>query len=201
MNDTSLEITAGTVDGRTRRRDTNRNAVLDATIALFAEDLDATPEAVAARSGVSLRSVYRYFSDRDALVAAAVERQLSLIHPSEVIPELGLGPLESRIDRFVTTRVALFELVAPAARAARTRARNQPAVQRQVRAAQAAMLNQTAAHFRIELDQLGSRRDEVLGAIDALSQFETFDYLRRARELSLDDVAAVITASLTALLT
>ena len=49
-------------DGRTARRDRNREAVLDAALALFtAGELEPTAAAVAERSGVSLRSVYRYW--------------------------------------------------------------------------------------------------------------------------------------------
>ena len=57
-----------TSDGRTARRDRNRDAVLDAVLDLFGEDsLAPAPAEVAERSGVSLRSVYRYYEDRDAL--------------------------------------------------------------------------------------------------------------------------------------
>ena len=51
----------GAIDGRLARRDRNRAAVLDATIALFSEgDLDPAPELVAKRADISPRSVYRY---------------------------------------------------------------------------------------------------------------------------------------------
>ena len=61
--------TVASPDGRLARRDRNRTAVLDAMLALFTEgDLDPSPEQVAARAGISPRSVYRYFDDREALL-------------------------------------------------------------------------------------------------------------------------------------
>ena len=62
-------------DGRTARRDRNREAVLDAVLELFSEDAASpAPDDVAARSGVSLRSVYRYFDDMETLIRAAMAR-------------------------------------------------------------------------------------------------------------------------------
>ena len=59
------------VDGRTARRDRNRDAVLDAVIELFTEGhVGLVAADVAERSGVSLRSVYRYFDDLEALARA-----------------------------------------------------------------------------------------------------------------------------------
>src|SRR6185312_6061085 len=60
------------VDGRTARKDRNMVAVLDAVLELFVRgDLIPSPEAIAQRSGVSLRSVYRYLAASRDLVHAA----------------------------------------------------------------------------------------------------------------------------------
>ena len=111
-------------DGRTARRDRNRTAVLDAVIELFDED-DLSPgvHEVARRSGVSLRSVYRYFDDVDALIAAAIERQYERSRPHFTIPRLGQGPLAERIERFCRARVALYLRVRTVFVAATLRAR------------------------------------------------------------------------------
>ncbi len=87
------------VDGRTARRDRNRDLVLDAVIDLFGEGrLSPNATDVATRSGVSLRSVYRYFEDQDALVRAAIARHAERIAPLLEVPDPGEGPLDDAGD-------------------------------------------------------------------------------------------------------
>jgi AcrR family transcriptional regulator len=188
-------------DGRTARRDRNRRAVLDAVIELFAEDVEPSPEAVAQRSGLSPRSVYRYFVDRDALVRAAIERQLELVYPLYLIHALGEGDLAERIDRFVHSRLRLYEAVADSARAARHRAWRDPVIREQVAATRVALREQVALQFAPELDALDATpRRTTLAAIDALSQFDSLEYLRHAQGLSRGAVRAILVGALERLL-
>ena len=111
------------VDGRTARRSRGMDQVLDAIIELFTEgNLDPSPEQVAALAGVSGRTVYRYFEDRNALVRAAIDRHFEGIAPLAQVPQLGEGTLEERIDRLVAARVRLFDAVGAAYRAASAKA-------------------------------------------------------------------------------
>ena len=56
------------VDGRRLRRDQNREAVLDALVALFHEGIyQPSTNDIAERAGISPRSVFRYFEDVDDL--------------------------------------------------------------------------------------------------------------------------------------
>ena len=120
------------VDGRSAIRDRNRDAVLDAVLDLFSEDnLSPGPEEVALRVGLSVRSVYRYFDDHDSLTRAAIARNIEKVTPLFLIPAIGEGELDSRIDRFVDARLRLQVAVGPTFRAARIRATfdpNQPFV-------------------------------------------------------------------------
>jgi AcrR family transcriptional regulator len=87
-------------DGRTARRDRNRDAVLDAVLDLFAEDaLAPSAVQVAERSGVSLRSVYRYFDDTDELVRAGIARSRARVRPLVVLGDRGQRPVEDRVRR------------------------------------------------------------------------------------------------------
>src|SRR5262245_124138 len=111
------------VDGRTARRDRNRTAVLDAVLELFSEgDLNPSAEDVARRSGVSLRSVYRYVRDSDDLIRSAIERHQEKVIPLFIIDDLGEGSFAQRLDVMIERRVRLYETIAPTARAARARA-------------------------------------------------------------------------------
>ena len=193
---------ADAADGRTARRDRNRIAVLDAVLALFAEDdLDPSPDQVARRSGVSLRSVYRYVADRDDLARAAIQRHLETVGPRFEVDDLGRGPLDGRIARFVATRVGLFETIGATARAARRRAPDSAIIRDQLDEGRRLLREQLEAHFAPELDPLpASVRRAVVAAADALTQIETIDFFRRARGFSPAQTSEALTIALRALL-
>ena len=195
--------TGATVDGRTARRDRNRDLVLDAVIELFTEHhLAPTPAEVAGRSGVSLRSVYRYFEDFDELVRAAIERHQATIAPLLEIPDLGTGPLDERVTRFVAHRLRLYEAAAPAARASLLRAPTNPIILEQITRVRDELRDQTAAMFEPELAAMpAAQRRAMLAAADTLTQFEGAESLRMRFGSSTPRAADILRRSLTALLT
>ena len=165
------------VDGRSAIRDRNREAVLDAVLDLFSEDnLSPGPEEVAERAGLSVRSVYRYFDDHDALSRAAIERQLERVGPLLLLPAIGEGALDDRIDRFVEARLRLQAAAGPALRATRIRATFDPVVRDQFEADRARLRQQVERQFAPELSAMGPDRARArLAAVDALSAFESID--------------------------
>ena len=182
------------VDGRTARRDRNRSMVLDAVLALFSEgNLQPRPEDVAGRSGVSLRSVYRYFSDPAALLRAAMRRHLENVAPLLHIDAIGEGPLPERVDRFVDARLRLYEAIAPAARAARLAARDNEVIRARMGETEELLRGQVDRHFEPELSALTPRlRRAISDAIDALVQLESLDYLFVERALPGRQVAETL---------
>jgi AcrR family transcriptional regulator len=195
--------TATTVDGRTARRDRNRDAVLDAVIELFTEGQVGLAAAdVAERSGVSLRSVYRYFDDLEALARAAIARQMERFAPLAELGDLGEGPLDERIDRTVEGRMRLYEAIGPTRRAALQRAPANPIIADQLERTRRLLQEQVDAMFAPELAALpATERGEVEAAIDVLLGFEAFDHLRRARGLSAAETCKVVRRAVTRLLT
>lgn len=189
-------------DGRTARRDRNREAVLDAVLELFAEDsLAPAPAEVAARSGVSLRSVYRYFEDMDALMRAAIARHLARMEPLFVVEGMGEGPLADRIDRLVTGRLRLYEGVAPMARAAVARARTNDLIRERLEETRLLLRRQVEDMFAPELKAAGSEaRREVAAAVDVMLELEAIEHLRRHRRLSGSEAKRVLVRSVRALL-
>jgi len=200
MATTSRDLAA--VDGRTARRDRNRAAVLDAVLELFAEGtLFPSAEAVAERSGVSLRSVYRYVEDTDDLVRAAVERHRANVAPLFEVEDLGEGTLEGRIDRLVHARVNAYEAVATTARASRARAYTNEIIRRQLEEASALLADQVAAQFAPELRMLApAKRRAVLAACDALVSLETIELYRYVRCRTTQETTAYLAEALARLL-
>lgn len=165
-------------DGRTRRRRRNVDAVLDAVVSLARDgELDPTSEEIAERAGVSHRSIYRYFGNRHTLLEAAFGRILESVAPHLFFAPLGQGPLEERIDRLVDARVTAFWAFRDVVRAALSR-RGDLALVEGIETSRLALRSQLEQQFAPELDALaGDERAVVTGAVDALFQFESFDYL------------------------
>jgi AcrR family transcriptional regulator len=190
------------VDGRTARRDRNRVAVLDAVLSLFREDnLQPRPEDVAERSGVSLRSVYRYYSEPAELLRAAMARHLEIVTPKLHISAIGEGPLDDRIERFVDARLGLYEAVAATARAAKVASAHNPVIKEQYHGTLAVLREQVELHFHPELAALpAKRRRAIAAATDALVQLDSLDYYRIQRGFSRRETAELLKAAFTELL-
>ncbi len=196
------EPTGADVDGRTARRDRNRVAVLDAVLELFSEgNLAPSPDEVARRSGISLRSVYRYVADADDLIRSAIARHTEKVAPLFVIDDIGQGPFERRLEVFVDTRLRVYEAIAPTSRASRLRAPTNDIVRDQLESGRRLLRSQLERQFASELDRLEAKeRRAVLGAADALTQIETIDLYRHHRRYSSGETREMLVIALRALL-
>ncbi len=190
-------------DGRLARRDRNRTAVLDAIVELIAEgDLDPTPERVAGRAGISPRSVYRYFDDREVLLRAAISHHLASVWHLYHFHRIGEGSLAARIADFAAHRVRLFEAIGPAARATRIRAVVDDILREQLELTRRALRDQIEKQFAAELDAMPARtRRARVAAMDALCELEALDHYRIHRRFSTTETEALLADALESLLT
>jgi len=198
----SPSTTEPVVDGRTARRDRNRDAVLDAALELFSEGtLTPSATAVAARSGVSLRSVYRYYEDLEELVRASIARSVERNQHLFVMEGVGEGSLDERIDRFVAHRSKLYEEMAGLARAAVVRARTNEILRDQLERQMAQLRAQTEAMFAPELKPRPlARRKELAAALSLVTGFEALEQLRVSLGFSPEGTRRVMASSLRSLL-
>lgn len=185
-------------DGRRLRREQNREAVIDALVALFEEGrYQPSTTEIAERAGLSPRSLFRYFDDSDDLNHAAIDRQLAKARP---LLDLGIGPdapTAEKIRHLVAARVRLHEATAPAARATRASAHRHPVIAAQLHDGRSYLCHQIERLFPGEL---GGVRATLLPAVDALCSFETYELLRHDHGLSRAKATAALVAALTALL-
>jgi len=189
------------VDGRVARRQRNIDAVLDVVLEMFGEDsMFPTIEQAATRSGLSLRSLYRYFSDPGELLEATIKRsdqvglELSRIHA------MGQGTLDERIAEFAAARLRLYEGMGPVFRATLANAARHPRIRDERTKNRDRMRAQFELQFTPEISELKPpKRDSVVSAGDLLTQLESIDYLRRHRQLSVADTREVLTTGLKAL--
>ena len=190
-------------DGRIARRERNRTAALDAVLDLFAEgELTPSPHQVAARSGVSLRSVYRYFDDDDELIRSAIARNMERVEPYMGLDRPGVGTVESRIRRTVSARLELYRRGRPLVQAAIHRARTTPVLAERIDEVTHLLREQAADMFEPELSDLRpERRRELLDAIDVTLSYDGIEHLCGGLGRSPEEAGAVMRRSLRALLT
>lgn len=183
------------IDGRTARRNRNRDAVLDALIELAGEGrVDPPIDAIAERAGVSYRSVYRYFQDRTELLLAAMDKMLSDVWPSFQADAPGEGRLEGRIERFVTSRVAAYRKLAPLTRQVLRLQLTEPTVADQDELLKNYIRERLEEHFAPELAALSADEQLVtLAAIEVAFQFQALEHLAQHR--GFDDATLIAVLS------
>lgn len=178
------------LDGRTARGLRTRRAVVDALLRLQEEgDLEPTASRVAARAGVSLRTVFDHFSDMESLWAQAGEQELAKISAMADVPRPDL-PLAERIDRFCASRARVLEALLPVMRAARLREHASPALVRNRRAFIAAGDAEVAHVFAPELAGLGpDERESLVVALHVVAGGPAWELLRDDRGLTESEAA------------
>ena len=164
------------IDGRSARRDRNLEAVVEAAIELIAEGQVAPGVTeIADRAGVSYRSVFRYFPERDDVVAAALSRACDRLE-SEAAASAGSLP---------AARVERWERSASIARALRLGAAQSDEVATRLSAHRKAMRNQTKAAYKKQLDKL-PKPDQAaaIAGIDLATSFEGYEAFRVDQRMS-----------------
>ncbi|MEU2157224.1 TetR/AcrR family transcriptional regulator [Streptomyces sp. NPDC019396] len=175
--------------GRQRRwrRDPEwTNAVLlDALLDLVSEGVrKPTGKAIAERAGVSERSVFVHFADREALFTAAAERQAerwrALSEP--VPPEEGTV---RKVRAFVSQRGRMYEVMTPIRREGLGLESDSPGLRRVMARGDTWLRDDLARTFGPELHQVpGARRaGGLLDAMEAASSWGAWEHLRSRRGL------------------
>ena len=175
------------IDGRAARRERNIDNVLDVVLEMFAEEsLFPTIEQAAKRSGLSLRSLYRYFADAGELLEAVIKRNREVSADDAHLSSIGQGPLPARVDGFIAMRMRLHERIGPVYRATVANA----ALNSRIRDELAATRNDLRAQFELQFapelnERKRSDRVAVLSAGDVITQLDSIDFLRRHRQLTV----------------
>jgi AcrR family transcriptional regulator len=193
----AVPATAAAVDGRHRRREDNRAAVIDALVALWDSGRYQTSAAeVAERAGISARSLFRYFDDLGDLTRAAIERHLQAAEPLFAIPIDATAPTAEKIATAVDARLQLWDAIESSARAGRAAAYRNPIVAERLHDARRFFRDQVRDLFAPELRD----RPDALGPVDVLLSFESRELLRVAHGLSVARTRESLVVALTALL-
>jgi TetR/AcrR family transcriptional regulator, regulator of autoinduction and epiphytic fitness len=177
----SAEPDSEAADGRSRRRDRNREAVIQAMLELVREgDLSPATADIADRAGVSHRSVFRYFDDVSDLIREAFNVEFAMAVDVATISDIGEGPLAHRIDQVVDTRIHVYEGMFNVSRAARYKAGSIPDLDQALIEVAHLSRAQLRRQFRPELgDRDPAEADEILDAMLVLTDFTPYEIMRR----------------------
>lgn len=195
---------APALDGRQSRTERSRLAICDACLDLVQEGvLQPSADQIAARAGLSRRSIFNHFADLaelyDAVVEAGMQRCAPLL---EAISDR--LPVPSRVERLVRVRAEFLEATAAFTRALTAQALVGPAADQAIRVSREALRLQhqeVERLFRRELAPLApGDRSEVLEALSAALSPLVWEYLRRSRGLSTARARGVTKRSLTSIL-
>jgi AcrR family transcriptional regulator len=183
-------------DGRVRRGERNRDAIIEAMFALVGEGvLQPTAEQVARRAGVGLRSVFRHFRDMESLYAALDGRLRADVEPlaADAPPS---GGRAVRARAMVQLRARLFERIAPYKRSANLMRQRSPFLEAQHRS----LVSALRGHLLRCLPELSAAPRELFDAVDLATSFEAWDRLRSDQKLSVARARTAVEASVAALL-
>jgi AcrR family transcriptional regulator len=171
----------GKVDGRRRRREQGRIAVVDAMIDLvLAGHTPPTAEQVATHAGVSTASVFRYFDNLDDLRRQGIQRYLERYDHLLDLPGIGEQGLAHRITTLVEARQRFYETIDPMARLARAQALAVPELDEALDRVRATLADQLREHFAAELEGLRpAQRHELVALVAVLTSYESWEQLRR----------------------
>lgn len=190
-------------DGRHQRRDRNKTAVLDAYLDLISEGNERPSVAeVSQRSGVSHRSVFRYFADSDDLARSSIERHLDRVKPLLWIDFDEHESLERRVDRVLHARLKLFPNILGIARLQRKLAPANAIVRDLLTRNRALARMQIRWLFSPELDRMDPERAlDTLYVVDLICSFEAADLFVNDLRLNDEQIVQVARRSMIRLLT
>jgi AcrR family transcriptional regulator len=184
-------------DGRVLRSERSRETIASALYELVGEgNLEPTAQQVAERADVGIRTVFRHFSDMEALYATLDARLLA-----EVMPMLRDGPpsdtgLRDRAAALVSDRAALFERIAPYKRSSNLKRWRSPYLTEQHRK----LVGELRARLLRWLPELCDAPDGIVEALDQATSFEAWDRLRSDQRLGRPRARAAMERSVRALL-
>ena len=188
-------------DGRRRRSERSREAVVDALLSLYEEgDLQPGAVRIAERAGLSERSVFRHFDDLEELASAAIERHTARVAPLFLAPSAE-GDRQDRVDALVEQRLAIHDRVRMVARAGVILAESSTTVAAALDRRREVLAAQAVDQFAEELGGLdGTERSELEQALALAVSFEAVAYLRSATGVTREVARGVLVRTVDALL-
>jgi AcrR family transcriptional regulator len=191
-------IPASAVDGRSLRRERNRQDIVNALLDLIETgETEISAALIASKAGLSERSIFRYFDDVNDLYRSVCDLAFSKEIEYALIDDAGVGSLDTKIENFVNQRVRIYTMNEKIAPAARSFAFKNPIIKNQLVVGRKLLRNQIITHFSEELSAFDKQQQQVAVAIiDSLTTFEYYDMMRSDQKMSVQAIKSVLTESI-----
>jgi TetR/AcrR family transcriptional regulator, regulator of autoinduction and epiphytic fitness len=193
---TSIPVSA--VDGRSLRRERNRQDIVDALLSLIENgETEISAALIASKAGLSERSIFRYFDDVNDLYRSVCDLAFSKEIEYALIDDAGVGSLDTKIENFVNQRVRIYTMNEKIAPAARSFAFKNPIIKNQLVVGRKLLRTQIIKHFAEELSVFDKQQQQVAVAIiDSLTTFEYYDMMRSDQRMSVQAIKSVLAESI-----
>lgn len=184
------------VDGRVRRGERSREAIVAALFELIGEGVPRpTAQQVAKRARVNIRTVFRHFSEMESLYAALDSRLRG-----ELRGLLEGGPpragIEARATALVRQHCEVFERIAPYKRSSNSKRWGS----RFLTEAHRELVRELRNRLLLWLPELSHASTEARNAIELLTSFEAWDRLRSDQRLGRNAARTAIEHAVIAVL-
>jgi AcrR family transcriptional regulator len=187
-------IPSVSIDGRSLRRERNRQDIVDALLGLIENgETEISAALIASKAGLSERSIFRYFDDVDDLYRSVCDLAFSKETEFALIDDAGIGSLETKIENFVNQRVRIYTMNEKIAPAARSFAFKNPIIKNQLVFGRKLLRAQITKHFAEELSAFDKSEQQVaVATIDALTTFESYDMMRSDQKMSVHTIKSIL---------
>ena len=163
--------------------------------------VDPSIDQLTERSGLSARSIFRYFDGLDDLRRAVIRHYFERLQPLLEAEEAGDGSLDSRIKRFCETRIRFNQSIEGPARTAQARAHVTPVIAEDIQYYRQVLDASVRKHFAPELKRHSkTEADDLIAIIDVLVSFDAWDQLTRDHGRSKTQIKRAWSMALTTLL-
>jgi TetR/AcrR family transcriptional regulator, regulator of autoinduction and epiphytic fitness len=188
-------------DGRTVRAERTRRRLVEALLGLLDEGhLRPTAAEIAERAGVSERSLFQHFPDREGLLEAVARQQYDRVMPTLRPIDASL-PLGERIEQFTRQRARLYELIGGVRRAALLIEHDSPAVAGWLTSARRAKAAEVERVFRRELEAIPpDEREPLRAALVTVCAWPAWESWRTHQRLGVARARTAMGAAIEALL-
>lgn len=183
----------GRIDGRRLRSERTKQLIIEAYLVLADEHSPRVPTAaeIAHRAGYSVRSIFERFADIRALQVAAVDYALAQI--SALGPPRGAdGDRQTRIEAQVRTRAETCERWLPLWRSVIVNQGDSAELKARLHLARNRVIARLEMMYSPELSTLeDNERRQMLIAMEALTDVESWARMREFFQLSFDEARRV----------
>jgi AcrR family transcriptional regulator len=183
---------SSSLDGRRLRSERTKQSIMEAYIELLRERAELpTAAQIAARAGFSTRSVFERFVDLQGLSLATMDHAFAMGEAQAVVRDVD-GDRQTRVRSHVETRARTCERWLPVWRVAIANLGKLDALRDRVRFIRLAIVKRIELMYRPELEALpAEERRDLLIALEALIDFESWGRMRENHGLSFDEACSV----------